>query len=166
MGALDPAPLSRHIQGMTYTDLPFDTQEASKILSEAANGADDGDIYVQRSRSEGFVFDDGRLKSATYDTTQGFGMRVVAGEASGNAHSGALSIDAIRRAGETARQARGDDAKPLPKGQRGGGGGQKRDRSRRPKGSVPGQKPRGGSYGGGGGNKRRAAAKRAPRGRG
>jgi len=91
---------------MTYTDLPFDTQDASKILSEAANGADDGDIYVQRSRSEGFVFDDGRLKSATYDTAQGFGMRVVAGEASGNAHSGDLSIDAIRRAGETARQAK------------------------------------------------------------
>ena len=91
---------------MTYTDLPFDAQAASQILADAASDADDGDIYVQRSRSEGFVFDDGRLKSATYDTTQGFGLRVVAGEASGNAHSGELSLAAIRRAAETARQAK------------------------------------------------------------
>ena len=46
---------------MTYMPLPFDTQEAARLLSDAANGADDGDIYVQRSRSEGFVFDDGRI---------------------------------------------------------------------------------------------------------
>ena len=52
---------------MTYTPLPFDAQDAANLLSDAANGADDGDIYVQRSRSEGFVFDDGRLKSATYN---------------------------------------------------------------------------------------------------
>ena len=91
---------------MTYTDLPFDARDAANLLADAAHHADDGDIYVQRSRSEGFVFDDGRLKSATYDTTQGFGLRVVAGEASGNAHSGELSIAAIRRAAETARQAK------------------------------------------------------------
>ena len=46
-------------------------------------GADDGDLYVERSRSESFIFDDGRLKSAAFDTDQGFGLRVVAGEAQG-----------------------------------------------------------------------------------
>ncbi|MEM8615552.1 MAG: DNA gyrase modulator, partial [Pseudomonadota bacterium] len=58
---------------MTQTALPFDQHDASAILADAARGADDGDIYVQRSRSEGFIFDDGRLKSASYDTSQGFG---------------------------------------------------------------------------------------------
>jgi len=91
---------------MTQTPLPFDTQQASAILADAANHADDGDIYVQRSRSESFVFDDGRLKSAAYDTSQGFGLRVVAGETSGNAHSGELTIDAIKRAADTAKQAK------------------------------------------------------------
>ena len=103
---LDPGRLALHINGMTYTDLPFDAQNAAALLADAAHGADDGDIYVQRSRSESFVFDDGRLKSATYDSTQGFGLRVVAGEASGNAHSGELSLSAIERAAETARQAK------------------------------------------------------------
>ena len=91
---------------MTQTDLPFDRHKAVGILAAAAAGADDGDIYVQRARSESFMFDDGRLKSATYDTTQGFGLRVVAGEASGNAHSGELTLDAIKRAGDTASQAK------------------------------------------------------------
>ncbi|WP_084395997.1 metalloprotease TldD [Henriciella aquimarina] len=91
---------------MFETDLPFDRSEASSILAEACDGADDGDIYVQRSRSEQFLFDDGRLKSAAFDTSQGFGLRVIAGEASGHAHAGELTIDAIRRAAETASAAK------------------------------------------------------------
>lgn len=91
---------------MTQTALPFDAAKACEILSDAAENADDGDIYVQRARSESFVYDDGRLKSAAYDTSQGFGMRVIAGEASGNAHSGELTLDAITRAAETVRQAK------------------------------------------------------------
>lgn len=91
---------------MIDTELPFSRQNAIEILSDACKGADDGDIYVQRSRSESFVFDDGRLKSANYDTQQGFGLRVLAGEASGNAHSSELSIAAIQRAANTASQAK------------------------------------------------------------
>ncbi|MDJ0920655.1 MAG: metalloprotease TldD [Henriciella sp.] len=91
---------------MTHTSLPFDAQKAASLLADAASGADDGDIYVQRSRSESYVFDDGRLKSAAFDTASGFGLRVVAGEASGNAHSGELSLEAISRAADTARQAK------------------------------------------------------------
>ena len=91
---------------MLETDLPFDRAEATRILAEACDGADDGDIYVQRARSESFMYDDGRLKSAAFDTAQGFGLRVVAGEASGNAHAGELTLDAIRRAATTAAAAK------------------------------------------------------------
>ena len=49
---------------MIENELPFDRKEATAILAEACEGADDGDIYVQRARSEQFVLDDGRLKSA------------------------------------------------------------------------------------------------------
>ncbi|MEM9740141.1 MAG: metalloprotease TldD [Pseudomonadota bacterium] len=79
---------------------------AADILSTAAKGADDGDLFIERTRSESFVFDDGRLKSAAYDTAQGFGLRVVAGEATGNAHSAELTEAAIKRAAETAASAK------------------------------------------------------------
>ena len=92
---------------MTDTSsLPFDRAAATNILSDAVNGADDGELYVERSRTESFVFDDGRLRSAAYDTGQGFGLRVVAGEASGYAHASELTIAAIKRAADTASAAK------------------------------------------------------------
>ena len=91
---------------MTQTSLPFDLTKASEILSNAAKGADDGDLFVERSRSESFVFDDGRLKSAAFDTDQGFGLRVVAGETTGSGYASELSLEAIQRAAETAAQAK------------------------------------------------------------
>lgn len=91
---------------MTDTLLPFDIRRAADILATAASGADDGDLFIERARSESFVFDDGRLKSAAYDTEQGFGLRVVAGEATGMAHAAELSEDAIARAADTAAQAK------------------------------------------------------------
>ena len=63
-------------------------------------GADDGELYLEYSQSEGLVFDNGRLKSASFDTNQGFGLRAVAGEAAGYAHSGEISEPAIQRAAD------------------------------------------------------------------
>lgn len=91
---------------MTDTSLPFDLNEATKTLDDAVHNADDGELFIERTRSESFVFDDGRLKSASYDSSQGFGLRVVAGEATGYAHSSDLSNAAIARAATTAATAK------------------------------------------------------------
>jgi TldD protein len=73
------------------------------LVDEALKGADDGEIYLEFSQSESFAFDDGRLKAATFDSAQGFGLRAVAGEATGYAHSTEMSEDAIKRAAKTVR---------------------------------------------------------------
>ena len=73
------------------------------ILDDALRGSDDGELFLEHCRSESFTFDDGRLKAATFDTTQGFGLRAVAGEATGYAHANELSEDAIRRAAQTVK---------------------------------------------------------------
>jgi TldD protein len=73
------------------------------IVDDALTGSDDGELFLEHCRSESFTFDDGRLKAATFDTTQGFGLRAVAGEATGYAHANELSEDAIRRAAETVK---------------------------------------------------------------
>jgi len=83
-----------------------DTGRARDILGDALTGADDGELFVERSESENFMFDDGRLKSAAYDATEGFGLRVVAGETAGYAHASEISEGAIRRAADTARLAK------------------------------------------------------------
>ena len=62
---------------------PFETalplEGALAELRRATDGADDGELYVERRRSEALVFDDGRLRSASYDASEGFGLRAVQG---------------------------------------------------------------------------------------
>ena len=81
-------------------------ERARGLLAEALDGADDGELFVERAESESFMFDDGRLKSAAYDATEGFGLRVVAGETAGYAHSSEISEAAIARAGASAALAK------------------------------------------------------------
>jgi TldD protein len=91
---------------------PFDTaldrDRALAILREAVAGADDGELFLERRRSEALVFDDGRLKTASYDASEGFGLRAIRGEVAGYAHATDISEAALRRAAETARLAVGD----------------------------------------------------------
>jgi TldD protein len=80
--------------------------EALSILQGALNGADDGELFLERSELESLVFDDGRLKSAAYDATEGFGLRVVAGETAGYAHANEITAAALRRAADAASLAK------------------------------------------------------------
>lgn len=90
---------------------PFETAldqaSALNVLQEATRGADDGELFLERRRAEALVFDDGRLKNASYDASEGFGLRAVRGEVTGYAHSTELSESALRRAAQTARLAVG-----------------------------------------------------------
>ena len=85
----------------------LDPERALGILRGATDGADDGELFLERRRSEALVFDDGRLKTASYDAAEGFGLRAVKGETAGYAHSTEISEAALRRAAETARLAVG-----------------------------------------------------------
>ncbi|QYK43185.1 MAG: metalloprotease TldD [Paracoccaceae bacterium] len=91
---------------------PFDTHldqtAALRILRAATAGAEDGELFLERRRSEGIVLDDGRVKTASYDASEGFGLRAVRGEVAGYAHSTEISERALTRAADTARLAVGD----------------------------------------------------------
>jgi TldD protein len=93
---------------MTTSDFFFgptgmDRARVESLVDDSLRGADDGELFLEYRQSESFSFDDGRLKAASFDTTQGFGLRAVAGESTGYAHASELSEDAIRRAGDTVR---------------------------------------------------------------
>ncbi|WP_095589306.1 metalloprotease TldD [Actibacterium ureilyticum] len=98
---------------MTQTGFqPFsdtiDQHAALDTLRAATDGADDGELFLERRRSEVLSFDDGRVRNAAYDAVEGFGLRAVRGETTGYAHSTEISETAIRRASETVRLAVGD----------------------------------------------------------
>ncbi len=85
----------------------LDREKSLKILRDATAGADDGELFFERRRAEMLAFDDGRLRNASYDAAEGFGLRAVRGEAAGYAHSTEISEAALKRAAETARLAVG-----------------------------------------------------------
>lgn len=81
-----------------FDDSDLDAAGAQRILADTLHGSDDGELFVERSASEALSFDDGRLKTASFDTSRGFGLRCVAGEASGFAQSSELSPESLTRA--------------------------------------------------------------------
>ncbi|MEA3538544.1 metalloprotease TldD [Sphingosinicella sp.] len=85
----------------------LDPAHAERVVADVLAGTDDGELYMQHTVAESFSFDDGRLKSASFDTTQGFGLRGVSGETTAFAHANEISEAAIRRAGETVALVRG-----------------------------------------------------------
>jgi TldD protein len=79
-------------------DATLDRAAAEKALGSALKRSDDGELFLEYRESENISLDDGCIRSAGFDTTLGFGMRAVAGEATGYAHAGELSEDALERA--------------------------------------------------------------------
>ena len=84
----------------------MDRDRVTGIVADALDGADDGELFLEYCQSESLAFDDGRLRNASFDTAQGFGLRAIAGEAVGYAHASELSDAAIRRAAETVKAVR------------------------------------------------------------
>jgi TldD protein len=105
----------RCIAGVAMADAPsslidragLDRAKLGKIISSGLDGADDGELYLEYRQSEALLFDNGRLKQATYDTSQGFGLRAVKDEAVGYAHASDVSEDAIARAADAVRAVKG-----------------------------------------------------------
>ena len=85
----------------------LDRGRVTKLLTRGLEGADDGELFLEYRQAEALVFDNGRLKQATYDTAQGFGLRAVKGEAVGYAHASDVSEQAIARAVDAVRAVQG-----------------------------------------------------------
>src|SRR5580698_10369207 len=85
----------------------LDRPRLAKIISRGLDGADDGELFLEYRQSEALVFDNGRLKQATYDTSQGFGLRAVKGEAIVYAHASDISEAAIERAADAIHAVKG-----------------------------------------------------------
>lgn len=84
----------------------LDRGAAEARLREATEGCEDGELFLEYRESEAISIDDGRIRSASYDATRGFGLRAVSGEAAGYAHAGELSDAALARAASAVKAVR------------------------------------------------------------
>ena len=81
--------------------------QVEAVVDDALGGADDGELFLEYRQSENVTIDDGKIKSAAFDTAQGFGLRAVAGESTGYAHASELSEAALKRAADTVKAVHG-----------------------------------------------------------
>jgi len=79
-------------------DAALDRAAAERAVGTALARTDDGELFLEYRESEQISLDDGRIRSAGFDTSLGFGLRAVADEATGYAHAGELSEAALERA--------------------------------------------------------------------
>ncbi len=87
--SLDPSP---------FVSADLDLERLPELVGGGLAGVDDGELFLEYRETESFTLDDGRLKSAAFDVSRGLGLRAVAGEAIGLAHSPELSMAALERA--------------------------------------------------------------------
>ncbi len=91
------------IEDLFFAQTGMDRGRVAGIVADALGKADDGELFLEHAVSESLVFDDGRLKSASFNHHQGFGLRAVAGETTGYAHAAEMSEAAIKRAAKTVK---------------------------------------------------------------
>jgi TldD protein len=75
---------------------------APVLGSALARHADDGDLYFEFSTTEALSLEDGQVKKANKDVSQGVGVRVVAGEKTGYAYTDDVTNTTITEAARTA----------------------------------------------------------------
>src|SRR3954465_12134582 len=85
----------------------LDRGKVSGLIKRGLEGADDGELFLEYRQSEALLFDNGRLKQATYDTAQGFGLRAVKDEAVGYAHASDIPEAGVAGAAEAVRAVKG-----------------------------------------------------------
>ena len=96
----------------------LDPDAAKRLAATHLSAHEDGELYLQYSTTESFGFDDGRLKTADYHTSSGFGLRGVSGETTAFAHANYISAAAIERAPATLKLLDPRMVEPAPAPQR------------------------------------------------
>jgi TldD protein len=94
-----PSPLLDHFS--------LDAGEVQTEIKRGLAGADDGELFLEYRQSEALMFDNGRLKQASYDTAQGFGLRAIKNEAIGFAHASDIAVASLRRAADAVNAVHG-----------------------------------------------------------
>ena len=80
-------------------------EDAVKSLKLATKNSDDGELFFEQRQTETITLDDRKIKSASFDTSEGVGMRSVCGEITGYAHSTDLSHSALSKMIPTVQKA-------------------------------------------------------------
>ena len=93
--------------------------EAENIISDTLKKCDDGELYLENSKSESILLDDNKIKNSSYSSDLGFGFRAVSDEVVAYSHSNEISKNSLKKSSEnlksTLKSAKGTYNKSIPK---------------------------------------------------
>ena len=93
--------------------------DAENIISDTLQKCDDGELYLENSKSETILLDDNKIKNSSYNSDLGFGFRAISGEVVAYSHSNEISKDSLRQSSEnlksTLKSAKGSYNHEIPK---------------------------------------------------
>ena len=72
-------------------------KDAEDVISETLNKCDDGELYLENSKSENVLLDDNKIKNSSYNSDLGFGFRAVSGEVVAYSHSNEISNNSLKQ---------------------------------------------------------------------
>jgi TldD protein len=94
-------------------------KDAENIISETLNKCDDGELYLEDSKSESILLDDNKIKSSSYSSDLGFGFRAISGEIVTYSHSNEISKDSLNQSSKnlqsTLKSSKGTYNHEIPK---------------------------------------------------
>jgi TldD protein len=94
-------------------------KDAENIISETLNKCDDGELYLEDSKSENILLDDNKIKSSSYSSDLGFGFRAISGEIVAYSHSNEISKDSLNQSSKnlqsTLKSSKGTYNHEIPK---------------------------------------------------
>ena len=75
-------------------------KDAENIVSDTLNNCDDGELYLENSKSESIILDDDRIKSSSYSSDLGYGLRAITGEVVAYSHSNEISKNSLKQSAD------------------------------------------------------------------
>ncbi len=75
--------------------------DADNIISDTLKKCDDGELYLEDSKSESILLDDNKIKNSSYNSDLGFGFRAVSGEIVAYSHSNEISKNSLKQSADS-----------------------------------------------------------------
>ncbi len=74
--------------------------DAESIISDTLKKCDDGELYLENSKSESILLDDNKIKNSSYNTDLGYGFRAVSDDIIAYSHSNEISKNSLKQSSE------------------------------------------------------------------
>ena len=75
-------------------------EKAKQIVDDTLQSCDDGELYLEDTKSETIILDDNKIQSSDYSTDLGYGFRAVTGDVVAYSHSNEISDKSLKNSSQ------------------------------------------------------------------